>query len=145
MRFKIAYFIFSLFIILPGLIFLVTFGLKFGIDFTGGVLLEYRFEKMLSSEDIKNLFLKDKIEVGQIIKSSQNTFIIRTKPLEQNQLSEIKQKLSEKFGQLEERRIESVGPVIGCELQQKATLALTLASIAIVLYIAFSFLEDEKI
>ena len=144
MRFKMLYFLLSFLIILPGLYFLLTSGLKFGIDFTGGVLLEYKFEKNASAEDIKNLFSKDKIEVGQIIKSSQNTFIIRTKPLEQNQISEIKQKLSEKFGQIEERRVESVGPVIGRELQQKATLALILASIAIVLYIAFSFRKVPK-
>jgi len=45
---------------------------------------------------------------------------------------------------LEERRVESVGPVIGKELTQKALSALLMASMAIVLYIAFSFRKVPK-
>lgn len=143
MRFKTAYFIFSLLIILPGIYYLITSGLNLGIDFSGGVLFEYRFEKDVDSSDIRDE-ISNQVEVNQISKSSDNTYIIRTKPLEQDVLNQVKQKLSEKFGQIEERRVESVGPVIGRELQQKATLALFLASITIVFYIAFSFRKIPK-
>ncbi len=139
MKFKIFYFVFSLLIIIPGLYYLLTSGLKLGIDFTGGALLEYRFEKEISMENVKEQIYSQGIDVGQIIKSSDNTYIIRTKPLEQEKISKLKSYLSEKFGNLEERRQEFVGPVVGLELRQKTAIALILASFAIILYIAFSF------
>ncbi len=139
MKFKIFYFVFSLLIIIPGLYYLLTSGLKLGIDFTGGALLEYRFEKEISMEDVKEQIYSQGIDVGQIIKSSDNTYIIRTKPLEQEKIIKLKSYLSEKFGNLEERRQEFVGPVVGLELRQKTAIALILASFAIILYIAFSF------
>lgn len=144
MRFKIAYFIFSILIILPGLYFLLTSGLKFGIDFTGGVLLEYRLQSKVDNEQLKKVITEQNIEVGQIVSSDNNTFIIRTKPLEQTKINELKGRLSDKFGEVLEIRTENVGPVIGKELSQKAIIGLSLASIAIVLYIAFSFRKVPK-
>lgn len=139
MRFKFVYFIFSLLIILPGLYFLITSGLKLGIDFTGGALLEYKFEKKISIEALKQQISSHNIPVSQINPSSDNIYIIRTKLVEQGQINKLKSSLSDKFGKIEERRIEFVGPVIGSELQQKALIAVALASTVIVLYIAFSF------
>lgn len=139
MKYKVYYFVFSLLIILPGLYFLVTSGLKLGIDFSGGALLEYKFEKNINSNDLKQQISSQGIEVGQINSSTDNTFIIRTKPIEQSKISQLKSFLSEKFGKVEERRVEFVGPIIGAELRQKAIIAVALASLVIVLYIAFSF------
>lgn len=139
MRYKVLYFIFSLLIILPGLYFLVTSGLKLGIDFTGGALLEYQFEKTINLKDLKQEISSEGIEVGQINSLANNTFIIRTKPVEQNKISKLKTDLNQKFGKVEEKRVEFVGPVIGSELRQKALIGVALASIVIVLYIAFSF------
>lgn len=139
MRFKTLYFILSLLVILPGLYFLITSGIKLGIDFTGGALLEYKFEKNIKINNLKQEISSRGIVVGQITPSQDNTYIIRTKPLEQNKLNTLKANLAEKFGWVEERRQEFVGPVIGSELQKKALIAVSLASLVIVLYIAFSF------
>ncbi|MBU1032160.1 protein translocase subunit SecF [Patescibacteria group bacterium] len=144
MRFKTIYFIFSLLIILPGLYFLLISGLKLGIDFTGGALLEYQFEKNITVSDLKSQIESREIEVGQITPSGNNTFIVRTKPLEQNKINTLKVSLNEKFGTVLERRAEFVGPVIGKELSRKAIIAIILASIFIVLYIAFSFRKIPK-
>lgn len=139
MKFKVAYFIFSLLIIIPGLYYLITFGLRLGVDFTGGALLEYKFEKTIDKNELRKQIALSGIEVGQIIQSSDETYIIRTKPLEQEKIGNLKSALTEKFGKLEEKRSEFVGPVIGSELKQKAALALLLASVVIIVYIAFSF------
>ena len=144
MRFKFLYFILSLLIILPGLYFLITSGLKLGIDFTGGALLEYRFEKQLNIENLKSEITRHGIEVGTINSSGENTYLIRTKPIEQNKLNNLKNDLIKKFGKMDERRVENVGPVIGVELERKALYALILASIAIVFYIAYSFRKMPK-
>ena len=144
MRYKFFYFILSLLIILPGLYFLVTSGLKLGIDFTGGALLEYQFEKNISVDDLAGQLFLQGVEVGQITPTSDNTFIIRTKPVEQDKINKLKLNLSEKFGNVTDRRVEFVGPVIGSELRQKALIGVALASLVIVLYIAFSFRKIPK-
>ncbi|MDO8619309.1 MAG: protein translocase subunit SecF [Candidatus Daviesbacteria bacterium] len=144
MKFKVLYFVFSLVLILPGLYFLLTSGLKLGIDFTGGALLEYKFEQSVSSEEIKNLVSNEGVEVGQVTESGQNTYIIRTKPIDNDKINLIKTDLAKKYGNVEEQRVENVGPVIGNELKQKALLAVALASIGIVLYISFSFKSVPK-
>lgn len=139
MKFKVWYFVFSLLIILPGLYYLLTFGLKLGIDFTGGGLIEYQFEKSIDVNNLKQEITKSGIAVGQISALSDNSYIIRTKPLEQNQISSLKDSLFKKFGTVSERRVENVGPVIGAEVSNKALIAVILSSVAIVLYVAFSF------
>ncbi len=143
MKYKLLYFIFSLVIILPGIYFLTTSGLRLGIDFTGGALLEYRFEKSPNSEELKKEISKT-VEVRQITISGDDTYLIRTKPIEQENLNELKKNLSEKFGFFEEKRTENVGPVIGREITNKALLALCIASLAIVLYISISFRKVPK-
>ena len=77
MRFKVLYFIFSFLIILPGLYFLLTSGLKLGIDFSGGALLEYRFGKNINTEELRQTVVKDGIEVGGISSEGNNTYLIR--------------------------------------------------------------------
>lgn len=144
MKYKFFYFILSIVIILPGLYFLIVSGLKLGIDFIGGALLEYRFEKEVQTQQIRNIVEKNGVEVGQIISSGSNSYIIRTKPLDQTKIDSIKKDLNQKFGNVEERRIENVGPVIGSELKQKALYALLISSAVIVLYITFSFRKIPK-
>lgn len=144
MRFKSIYFVLSLLIILPGLYFLIAFGLRLGIDFTGGALLEYRLNKSVSTDQIKKDVTGLGIEVGQITTTGPNTYLIRTKPIDQNQINKVKASLIKNFGPVEERRVESVGPIVGKELTQQALTALGLAAAAIVLYIAFSFRKVPK-
>lgn len=144
MRYKALYFIFSLVVILPGLYYLITSGLKLGIDFTGGALLEYRLERQISVNELKKDIASKGVEVGQIIPASDNTYIIRTKPLDQEKVDEIKNRLTQNYGQIEERRVENVGPVIGQELKRKSIIALMVASLSIVIYIAFSFRKVPK-
>lgn len=144
MKFKGWYFIFSFIIILPGLYYLLTSGLKLGIDFTGGALLEYKFEKNVDANDLRQAIAKEGVEIGQISSAGSNVYIIRTKPLEQEKINKLKSDLNNQFGKVEERRVENVGPVIGRELSQKALIALLLASLMIVLYIAYSFRRIPK-
>ena len=144
MKYKLVYFIFSTILILPGLYFLITSGLKFGIDFTGGALLEYSLQGIVDSEQLRKIVIDRGVEVGTIIEAGDSVYIIKTKPLDQDQINRVKEVLSEKYGPIEERRVENVGPVIGNELKQKAIYALIVSIITIVLYIAFTFRKVPK-
>lgn len=144
MKYTKLYFVLSLIIILPGLYFFYKTGLKLGIDFTGGALIEYQFKKEIKIDKLKDSIIGYGIEVGQIIKSDSNSYLIRTKPVDQEKLNGLRGHVSKQFGELEEKRIENVGPVVGKELSQKAVVALTIASLIIVLYISFSFRKIPK-
>ncbi len=136
MRHKLLFFLLSSLVILPGLFYLFNGGLKFAIDFTGGALLEYRFEKPVNINDLK--------QYGNVSQTANNTYIIRTKPQDNEKLNSLKKTLTEKLGKFETRREENVGPTIGAELKQKAMIGIVLACLMIVLYITYSFRKVPK-
>lgn len=136
MKHKLKYLIFSLVVILPGMFLLLTSGLKLGIDFTGGVLMEYRFEKDIPLGDFK--------KYGTAIQSGSQTYIIRSKHMETDELKKQKQNIEKDFGKFEIRREESVGPTIGKELELSALKAIVLASVLIVGYITYAFRKLPK-
>lgn len=144
LKYKKIYFIFSGILILASLFFLITFGLKPGIDFSGGSILEFEYE----AERPSNQIIKDKLvdfDLGTI--SLQPTgpkgVILRMKDIDENSHQQILEKLRE-TGELEERRFESIGPVIGQELKQKTKIIIVLALSLIVLYIAFAFRKVQR-
>ena len=98
MKFKVWFFVASTLIILPGIYFIFIGGLKFGIDFTGGALLEYKFEKQLNKDELDDF--------GTVVQSGENTYIVRTQTLSNQELQELKKKINEKFGNFEVRREE---------------------------------------
>lgn len=138
------YFIFSIIIIIPGLIFLFKFGLKPGIDFTGGALLEYRFEQNINKEDLKQVVNSTQVEASSITDSGPKTYIIKTKPVNQEQINKIKQAIVSKYSKVTEERIENIGPIIGMETTKNAFIAVILASIMIIVYLAISFRKVPK-
>ncbi|MDO8639048.1 MAG: protein translocase subunit SecF [Candidatus Daviesbacteria bacterium] len=138
------FFIISGLIILPGIISLALYGLNLGVDFTGGALLEYQFEKSINKEEIKKIILKDNIEVPSIVDSGKNTYIIRTKPINEKQINKIRTDLGKEFGKVVEVRLENVGPIIGGETTKNAVIALILASVMIVVYLAIAFRKVPK-
>lgn len=122
----------------------MTGNLKFGIDFTGGLLLEYKFEQAVLIDELRTTITSLGIDVGAITDSGNRTYIIRTKPVEIDKLNELKKVISEKSSKFEIRREESVGPIIGAELKQKAIIGTILACVMIVLYITYSFRKVPK-
>ncbi len=136
MKYKVWFFVVSTLIIIPGLIFVALGGLKFGIDFTGGALLEYKFAQKINKRDLEKF--------GTVVDSGENTYILRTGAVTHDQLQEMKAKISGEFGNFEIRREENVGPVIGKELERKAGIALVLSWVMIILYITFAFRKVPK-
>lgn len=138
------FFALSLVIILPGIVSLALFGLRLGVDFTGGALLEYQFEKGVEKDILKNELTKSGLEVSSITDSGIHTYIIKTKPASEQAISQAKNKLVEKFGSVLDVRVENVGPTIGAETTKNAFIALVLASVMIVVYLGFAFRKVPK-
>ena len=89
-------------------------------------------------EQIRNTLEEEQIEVGTV-QPSDNTAIIRTGPLNQEQNKTVITTLRDEVGEFEQESFETIGPTIGRETTQKAFYSLAIASVLIVLYIAFSF------
>lgn len=139
---KWFYFIFSALIIVPGLFSLVKYGLRLSIDFTGGTLLEIQNPNLKTQTDLevaKKIFTQNNIEVSSVSQSGPRSYIFRTKEMSKDQNTKIENDLTQKFGAIQEMRFESVGPTISKELAQNALMAVQFASLAIVVYIAWSF------
>lgn len=148
---KWLFFIFSGLIILPGIISLVFWGLRPAIDFSGGTLLEFRIAQRapdsqlkVKNEDIRKIIDAQKIEVGSIQVSGENTFLLRLKPIDKDQNNKLQEELIKQFGEVKQLRFETVGPSIGKETTQNAIKAVVIASIMIVLYIAWAFRKIPK-
>ena len=142
---KIFYSI-SVALVILALLSIFLFGLKLGIDFTGGSSLEIVYQSTLpSSQEIKNA-LKD-LNLGEIIvqKSGERGVILKMKDIDEETHQKILEKLKE-LGKVEEgsESFQSIGPTIGRELKQKTKIVVSLALIAILVYIAFSFRRVSK-
>ncbi len=126
--------------ILISIISLSIWGFNFGIDFQGGTLMELKFTKPVDSEQIKEVVGEfEFIKNPTVQKTGKNIVLIRSKMIDKEQGRKIKSVLNEKVGEYEEIRLESVGPTITKNLTSKTKWALLIASIAIILYIAFAF------
>ena len=133
------YFVISLLVIVPGLISLLMNGLRLGIDFTGGSLLEVQLSNATTVQQVETL-AKDRFDLDQITTSGSNQFLIRGKNLTNEQKTVLVSELG-KLGTVKELRFEVVGPTLGRELLQKTLTALLLASTIITWFVARQFKE----
>ncbi len=143
------YFALSLLIIIPGLIAIgMTWSqtgqpFRMAIDFTGGTILELKFDKpqQFPTDEVVRVFGQYGLNTNDVHvqPSGNDSLIIRTKELDTETKVKIEQSLAEKFGKLTEQRAESVGPAIGAEVAQRASIAVALAALGILLYITFAF------
>ena len=141
------FFAISLLLIVPGVVALFVWGLRPGIDFTGGSKLEYKVSSIkykVSNEGIRKNIQASGVEVGSIQKSGKDIYIIRTKPIDQKTNEKIKTGLKNKFVNVKEISFETVGPTIGTETAINAVKAVAIASVLIVFYIAWAFRKVPK-
>lgn len=144
MKYKWWYFGISLLILVPGIFSLIKYGLKPSIDFTGGTLLEIQTTKSVTNDQLIALGKKQNIEISSVQPSGSNSYILRAKDIDKDQNEKFKSAVASVSGGLKELQYESVGPVVGRELTQKAILAVIVASLAIIAYIAWSFRQVPK-
>ena len=132
-------------LVLGCLILLLTRGLNFGLDFTGGTLLERDFKKPVTAAQIRSVLTGPELKELDLGKSviqpvgDGSEALIRTKALSDQEIRKVDEALAKKFDKVEERRTEMVEPVIGRELLAQAGWALLIAWLLIMIYIGFRF------
>ena len=130
----------SIALIVAGIVSLVMKGGPLlSIDFTGGTIAQIKFDQAVDIAKLRNTLGEYGFTNSEIIKfGSQEEVLIKTQF--SGSSNEISEKLTTALGEIFTlRRVESVGPKIGRELQQDALVAIGLALMMILIYIAFRF------
>ncbi|MDQ6970535.1 MAG: protein translocase subunit SecF [Mariprofundus sp.] len=138
--------IISALMILISLGALATKGLNFGIDFTGGTLVEVKFDQAPTIADVRDS-ISPKGYGNAVIQEfgSPEEILIRVQNKNTEDSSTISNAildgLGEKFGAdaIEMRRVEFVGPQVGEELTRAGIMAVLVAMLAILVYVTFRF------
>lgn len=144
---KIA-FILSLSVIFIGLASLVfKGGLKYGIDFAGGIVVQVRFQQGIEIEQLKDILVQNDvhgISVQQFGNAAENEYLLRSALTDDNTSEkfriQVKKIFDEQYGdKYQIQRMEMVGPKVGADLRSKALEAMFYSVLLIAIYISGRF------
>jgi len=142
MRFRIMAGIFSLSLLVISVASLGLRGLNFGLDFSGGTLIEVSYEEVADLSKVRDLMTNNGFDDFQVVNFGSNSdVLIKVADKDGNsQLGDvIFNFLQEGDSKTELKRIEFVGPQIGSELRDQGGLGMLVALGMILLYVAFRF------
>lgn len=142
---KIWYAISSV-LIIASLFFMVTRGFNMGIDFTGGTIIDLRFEKAVNINDVRAVLNEYDLSNSTIQLSGENSsstesenVMIRTVDLEEQERKEVMAALTDKLGSYQVLREEKVGATMGTELIMNAIYATIISWLLIIAYVSYRF------
>lgn len=142
---KIWYAISSV-LIIASLFFMVTRGFNMGIDFTGGTIIDLRFEKAVNINDVRAVLNEYDLSNSTIQLSGENSsstesenVMIRTVDLEEQERKEVMAALTDKLGAYQVLREEKVGATMGTELIMNAIYATIISWLLIIAYVSYRF------
>lgn len=142
---KIWYAISSL-LIIASLFFMVTRGFNMGIDFTGGTIMDLRFEKAVNINDVRAVLNEYDLSNSTIQLSGESSsstesenVMIRTVDLEEQERKEVMAGLTDKLGSYQVLREEKVGATMGTELIMNAVYATIISWLLIIAYVSYRF------
>ncbi len=121
---------------------IAIFGLKPGIDFTGGTLWQIKFENESINENSVKDFFVGTLGIEDVIvyrELTSQTIIIKLPEVNEQKHQEYLGTISQKLGKAEETRFETIGPTVGDQLRSRAIWAVVLVLLGISIYIAFAF------
>lgn len=140
-----VWFIISAIAIIISIFGITKYGLELGIDFAGGSLMEIKTETEINIKETGDLVNESYAGLfKEYVKTDQDTYIIQASHMSEEDLQGVTKIIKEKNGEFELLRFNTIGPKIGSTLKQKAFIALSIALIAIVLYIAYAFRRVPK-
>lgn len=140
------WFAISLLIIIPGIFCMFTKGFNFGIDFTGGTIIEMEFQQEVTLPQVRDVLREYNLDNATIqlsgdvsnVEASKDV-MIRTMDLEENERKAVMASLKDELGDYTVLREEKVGATIGGELITDALMATVISWILIILYVSYRF------
>lgn len=138
---------FSGVLIVCGLLAVLIWGLKPGLDFTGGSLLEVSFSEARPDNQAVEQKISPLAEKPVLIPAGEKDLIVKMKAVDEATHQKILSSLKELGGggdKVTEKRFEMIGPTVSAELKTKSFLAIVFVLLAIILYIAFAFRKVSR-
>lgn len=131
----------SVVLLVPGLVFLAMGGLKFGIDFTGGSLIQFAFADSERPEtaEMQETIAGTEVGTAQVQLIEDDGMLIRLKELTPEEHATVLEAVTAAYPGASEVSYSAVGPTIGQELRSRAVTALVLVLLGIVAYISWAF------
>ena len=145
MRFRMQALLLSLGLLVLSVAGLAIKGLHFGIDFTGGTLVELAYESSADVDSIRDVLQNNGYERASVQNFGSDTeVLIRIAPQGQADAAQISNQVMDllrdkQAAAFELRRVEFVGPQVGDELTEDGFLALIYALIGVLIYVALRF------
>ncbi len=139
-KYRKIYFVFSGTLVLLSIVSLIVFGLKPGIEFTGGSILEIEYKNQRPShENIRKAL--SAFNLNPVIQSTgEKGVIIRMKDIDEDTYLKVINALNKQSEIVKEKTgFQTIGPIIGKELRHKTGIVMIMALVAILIYIAFAF------
>lgn len=143
-KYSTIYYIFSGILIIAAVASLIIFGLKFGIEFTGGSNMEIDFlNTRPSNEEISKSL--SSFNLGDVVvqPTGDRGAVLKFKGIDEVTHQQIISKINES-SPVQEKSFQYIGPSVGQELKSKTIIAIILALLAITLYIAFAFRKVSR-
>ncbi len=132
--------IFSAFLLIVSIISLGFQGLKLGIDFTGGTLIEVGYQQTADLEDIRTKLASSNYTGTNVQYFGSDTEVLIQLEPQAVSSAKLSSSIIQMLGEdIDVRRVEFVGPKVGEELTNDGGLALLYALIGILIYVAFRF------
>lgn len=140
------WFLISLLLLVPGIISLVVNGLNLGIDFTGGTSWELQMSQPVTSTEVRDVLNENGFSDTVVQTSDDNAIIIRMDEVGEGapEKTAISEDLQARFGEFEELSFTTIGPSIGTQIRDRSIYAVGLASIGVMLYIAWAFRNTQN-
>ena len=141
-KWRYRYFAISLIVIIPGMIALAVWGFPLAIDFTGGSLLQVKFDTGTVPEPAQMIavYAEAGINDAQVQTSGTDSLVIRSKEISEETKTQIINNAESKFGStISVTRFDTVGPSIGSEVATRAAGAVAAAALGILIYITYAF------
>ncbi len=123
---------------------LSTKGLNYGVDFAGGTIIQVKYNTKAPIDEMREKLKSNSLFEGASITEygSEEEVVIRMRTTTGDvsvDLGDVTREALKSTGEFEVRRVDIVGPKVGSELKEKGIMSLVLATIGILLYVAFRF------
>lgn len=139
-KYRKIFYTIALVLIIGSFVSFGIWGLKPGIDFTGGTLIEVSYQGARPAQDVIAAQLSTIDSAASIRAAGTDGYIIRMKPISQEEKVAIFAALSpDATNKAIEKNFSSIGPVLGKEALRKSLMSILFVLIAIVLFITFAF------
>lgn len=139
LRLRPLFFLISSLVILSGVYSYLKFGFNIGIDFTGGSVLELSFSKPVTQEQLKADLQKESLSLYTFESLPNNQVNLKTNPVTPEQKIKLDTMFKKFDPKYQELKFETQGPALGRELIFKTIVAVILATLTILIFIARSF------